>query len=119
MAGHFELAPDQLARYRGAVDNETSGKQLSGIVAKLEKRGLALESFSRLTRAPKGMPADHVRVQLLTYKGLHVQRNWPAHALPKPSETVGAVTGLWLDAKPLLDWMANHVGPSTAPKGRF
>ena len=63
VAGHFELAPDQLARYRHAVDNETTGNNLQKRVAALAKQGLPLASFSQLTHPPRGFANDRLQSQ--------------------------------------------------------
>ena len=59
--GFHSHAPDQVERYRHAVDAETSGRALAELVSKLAADGLAIEGDQIKTR-PRGIPADHPRV---------------------------------------------------------
>jgi uncharacterized protein (TIGR02453 family) len=104
VAGHFAFAPDQLARYRAAVDD-----RFAAIVDALAAQDLPLESFSRLTRPPRGTPPDHPHGALLTYKALHVGHSWTLAKIPASSEPIA---DLFRTARPLLDWLAEHVGPT-------
>src|SRR5882672_1867388 len=47
-SGMWHMAPDQLDRYRGAVDDDRSGSALEGIVATARKAGLAVNGHEQL-----------------------------------------------------------------------
>jgi uncharacterized protein (TIGR02453 family) len=115
-AGMWEMAPDQLARYREAVDADASGTKLVRIVAKARGEGLDIASHGELKTAPKGYPKDHPRIELLRYKGIIAWQQWPAASwlgTAKAKERI--VTCLKLSA-PLMKWLEANVGDSTAPE---
>jgi uncharacterized protein (TIGR02453 family) len=110
VAGHFALAPDQLERFRVAIDNDVTGRAFEKVVHRLATNGYPLRSFSQLKSVPRGYPKDHPRAALLTYKGLHVDSQFGPDALPTTSKQI---TKAWIDARPLLDFLHEHVGPTT------
>jgi uncharacterized protein (TIGR02453 family) len=109
VAGHFEFAPDQLERFRDAIDDSETGPEFERLKKRLETNGYPLRSFSRLKSVPKGFPKDHPRAELLSFKGIHLDTQFGPRKLPK---TVEAITKTWSDAKPFLDFLEAHVGPS-------
>lgn len=76
-AGYYQLASDQLSRYRDAVDDEKTGQQLVDIVSHLASEHIEIMSIDVLKTAPRGMSADHPRIELLRQKGLAAWRQWP------------------------------------------
>ena len=74
-SGMWEMAPDQLERYREAVDENRSGGALERVVAKARAAGLEVMGHGELKTAPKGYPKDHPRIELLRYKGLVTWRS--------------------------------------------
>jgi uncharacterized protein (TIGR02453 family) len=115
VAGHFELAADQLVRFRDAVMAEPTGRDFAARIDALEAEGYALQSFSALKGVAKGYPKDHPRSRFLGLKGLHIGRSWPASAMPTGGRATRTITAPWRDAEPLLGFLSEHVGPSTAP----
>jgi uncharacterized protein (TIGR02453 family) len=112
-AGMWEMAPDQLDRYRRAVSEDRSGRKLERVVAKAKADGLEATGHGVLKTAPKGYPKDHPRIELLRYKGLVAWREWPAGAwLGTPRSKDRVVEFLRL-ANPLNEWLRIEVGPST------
>ncbi len=108
-AGTYGMAPPALARYREAVLDETSGPELARIVSALEKKGFTLGSMDTLKKAPRGVPVDHPRVELLKRKGLVVM--FPAL---EPGELVSrkVLATLVRHAKaaaPLVRWLATKL----------
>ncbi len=115
-AGTYQLASDQLARYRAAVAGR-DGEKLVRIVSGLTKDGYGVSEPS-LRRVPAGYPADHPRGDLLRRTSMMASRNWrPGPWLHTP-EALARVRGAWRDAKPLVTWLEEHVGVSTAPGRR-
>ncbi len=112
--GYWMMANDQLARYRGAVDDEQTGGELHDVVANLRRRGLEIEGHS-LKTAPRGYARDHPRIGLLRHKSLAVMRSYePAPWLGTPEVTT-RIVDLWRHGSAMNGWLAGHVGPSTAP----
>lgn len=112
--GYWMMVNDQLARYRQAVDDAASGPALAQALAEVQAKKLRIEGHE-LKTAPRGYPRDHPRVELLRRKSVAALRSFePAPWL----HTAGAarrITDTWRAARPMNDWLARHVGPSTEP----
>ena len=114
-SGYYHLATDQLERFRVAVDDARTGPKLAAAVAAIRKQGCNVDSRDSLTRAPRGYPQDHPRIELLRHKGMHAGREFGA---PRWLHTKGALDRIvktWRDAAPMNRWFDRHVGPSTLP----
>lgn len=116
-AGMWEMAPDQLERYRQAVSENGSGAKLVGIVATIKKAGIEPTGHGVLKTAPKGYPKDHPRIELLRYKGLVAWREWPAGAWLGTRRAKDRLVDFFQKSKPLRGWLDEHVGPSKLPQG--
>jgi len=114
-AGYHDLARDQLERYREAVDDDASGKELERITAGLVRRGYRLGAISELRSAPRGYPKDHPRIALLRRKGLTAGRQFPVAAWMHTSRAIEKIRATWEGTAELCAWLDTHVGPSTEP----
>jgi uncharacterized protein (TIGR02453 family) len=107
--GYYQMAPDQVARFRAAVDDERRGTDLEKRLAALE--GLTVAGETLKTR-PRGYDPDHPRIDLLRHKGLYAWRAWePDDVLHEPG-TLDRVARTWRMLRPLMEWLADHVGPT-------
>ena len=109
--GFHNHGPDQVERYRQAVDAERAGSELAAIVARLERDGLAVGGEQLKTR-PRGIPADHPRVDLLRYRSLTAGRDWPAGPELSGPSSLGLIRQTWTQLIPLCDWLGDNVGDS-------
>jgi uncharacterized protein (TIGR02453 family) len=117
--GMWEMAPDQLERYRSAVDDDRSGDELMGLVAEARSAGAQVASHGALKTAPKGYPKDHPRIELLRYKGVAAWRDWPPGAWLDTSKAKDRVVEFLRRSRPFAAWLRENVGPSTLPdRGR-
>ena len=116
--GMWEMAPDQLERYRSAVGDDRSCGKLTGVVAKARAAGLDVTAREVLKTAPKGYPKDHPRIDLLRHKGLITWRDWPAGAWLGTRRAKDRVVEFLRLSKPLDQWLRTNVGPSTSPERR-
>jgi len=116
-AGLHNPAPDQLERIRRLVDDGRTAAVLTRAIAGAEAAGLRLGDPA-LTRAPRGYPADHPRIELLRHRALTVsQRHRLASWIHRPA--AGARIRAQLDAAvPLVRWLRERVGPTTKPRVR-
>src|SRR4051794_30757463 len=115
-SGLYMLMPDQLARFREAIDDDKTGKQIARIVDKARADGIEASAHDILKTAPKGYPKEHPRIELLRQKGLIFWQQWPVGpwlGTPKAKERV---VGLLRTAKPLMKWLETNVGPSEMPE---
>jgi len=113
-SGMYVMAPDQLARYRAAVADDTTGEELRRAIADVERHGIDVSGHDSLKSAPKGYPKDHPRIDLLRHKGLVAWREWPPAAWLGTSAARKRVVEFLRAAGPLNGWLAAQVGPSTS-----
>jgi uncharacterized protein (TIGR02453 family) len=112
-SGYYQMAKDQLERYRDAVQG-TDGANLDAAVEEMEAAGVELHG-SALKSAPRGVAKDHPRIRLLRMKDvLAMGRLGPAETLEarRPKDFARWV---WDISRPVMAWMDAHVGASTAP----
>ena len=109
-AGMWEMAPDQLERYREWVDDERAGAELERIVATIRSTGVEAMGHGVLKTAPKGYPKDHPRIELLRFKGIVAWREWPAGAWLGTKKAKDRVVDVFRAAEPLTAWLSTHVG---------
>jgi uncharacterized protein (TIGR02453 family) len=115
-SGMWEMAPDQLERYRAAVAAERSGRELAKRVAKVRASGVDVSGHGELKTAPKGYPKEHPRIEFLRYKGLTAWQDWPAGAWLGTKRAKDRVTGFFETSKPVARWLQTNVGPSSLPE---
>ena len=116
--GYYQLARDQLGRYRDAVVDDRTGPGLEQAVAAVEGAGLEVVGQS-LRTAPRGYPREHPRIELLRRKALIAGRALAGAGGIGRDAALEHVGGAWRAAAPLTAWLDEHVGPSTlAPDPR-
>jgi uncharacterized protein (TIGR02453 family) len=117
-SGYWRMSPDQLARFREAVMGP-EGAGLDAAVRRMQASGVKLWGEA-LKTAPRGVPKDHVRADLLRMKDLLAgDELGPAETLDgrRPRDFARS---LWDRSREVMGWMDAHVGPSTAPpEARF
>jgi uncharacterized protein (TIGR02453 family) len=115
--GYYEMASDQIARLRRAVDEDVTGSALLKAIQSAERAGLEVGG-AQLTRVPSGFPKDHPRQDLLRRKSITVHRQFgsPEWLTTKRAKT--EVTKAWRAMEPIIDWLNTHVGKSDQPAGR-
>lgn len=109
--GMYMMAPDQLQRYRQAVDGP-AGAEIVPVVTAIQGAGIEITAHGRLKTAPRGYPKDHPRIGLLCLKGLIAWQQWPAADWLATPAAKTHLTGFFDTAQPLQDWLSAHVGDS-------
>jgi uncharacterized protein (TIGR02453 family) len=107
--GFHSHSPDQIERYRLAVDAASSGTALADIVTGLGEHGLSVGGDQLKTR-PRGVQPDHPRLELLRYRSLTASRNRPAGPDLAGPPVLDLIRQDWQRLIPLCDWLAKHVG---------
>ncbi len=115
--GMYMMAPDQLQRYREALDDELSGAALEQTAAVIRQAGIDVTAHDRLKTAPKGYPKDHPRIDLLCLKGIIAWKQWPAASWLATPKAKARVADFFVRTDPLQDWLTAHVGPSSVSVG--
>jgi uncharacterized protein (TIGR02453 family) len=114
--GMYQMAPDQLTRYRAAVAGDSTGAELDRVIAGIGRKKIQVHGHGVLKTVPRGYDKEHPRAELLKNKGLTAWQDWPPAAwLSKPAAKDRIVDFMRTSA-PLMSWLDTHVRPSTAPK---
>ncbi len=115
--GLHRPAPDQLERFRAAIDDARRATGFERTLASAEKAGLSLAE-PELKRAPRGYPNDHPRIDRLRLKRITVSRRHPLEPWLHKARCDQLVRSELGAAAPLVRWIAETVGPSTRPQRR-
>jgi uncharacterized protein (TIGR02453 family) len=113
--GYYQMASDQLERFRAAVDADATGAEVAAMCADLARQRFSLGAIAELKTAPRGYAKDHPRIELLRRKGLIATREWPVSKWMHTAAVVGRVREAWETPSPMNAWLDTHVGPSTIP----
>lgn len=109
--GNYQMSPDQVQRFRTALDDDRHGPDLEARVAALEPAGLTIDG-DRLKTRPRGVDPDHPRIELLRHRSLYAWRRWqPDDELHMPG-CADRVAEAWRAMRPLEEWLTDHVGPA-------
>ena len=110
--GWYAPQGQQLARYRECVDGPV-GAELERILASLGRR-FTIEGRPVKTR-PRGYDADNPRIDLLRNRQLTAGRTYPIDASLGTRKALTTVRADWRAMRPLVEWLADYVGPATDP----
>jgi uncharacterized protein (TIGR02453 family) len=113
--GMYEMAPDQLERYRRAVADPRSGAELTALTAGIERARIRVHGHGTLKTAPRGYPKDHPRSELLRHKGLTTWKEWSPAAWLGTAAAKNRILDFFRTSRPLRQWLDDHVGPSSVP----
>jgi uncharacterized protein (TIGR02453 family) len=120
-SGCYAFTPDQIARFRTAIDHEHRGARLIAAISELAAADIAVESggAAPLKTAPRGYPKDHPRIELLRLRGLIAIEHITDPSTISSSHALERVRASWDSAAPLREWLGTHVGPPADPRPRF
>lgn len=113
--GMWNLASDQVERFRRALDDDVPGAALDRVLATLVKAGLTIGG-DQLTRVPTGYAKEHPRADLLRRKALTASRHFGFPDWLPTERTLAEVASAWRRFQPLNAWLAQHVGKSDLPR---
>ena len=112
--GYMHGMPDQVARYRSSLNADGSGEALVAIVDGLRRKGFQIGGETLSTR-PKGVTADHPRLELLRHKSLIAWRDRGTPAWMSTGSVVRYVRDDWRAIRRLVVWFGEFVGEKTRP----
>jgi uncharacterized protein (TIGR02453 family) len=112
--GQYRWMPDQLARFRAAVDDDRRGRDLEARLARVTATDVdgvpPTLAGERLATRPRGVAPDHPRLELLRHRGLYAHRGWEPDDALHEATTAERVAAVWRATRPLTDWLDDHVG---------
>jgi uncharacterized protein (TIGR02453 family) len=112
-SGYWQMAADQLARYREAVLGP-DGPALDAAVGRMEASGIKLWGGA-LKTAPRGLPKDHPRVALLRMKDVLAGDELGPEATLDGRRPKDFARSVWDRSREVMAWLDAHVGPSRLP----
>jgi uncharacterized protein (TIGR02453 family) len=110
-AGCHGLDPEQLARFRQAVADPTSGADLAGIVQRLEAASYQLGGAT-LKRSPKGFADGGPAGRFLLHKAMFVHHDEPADERIQTDAVLATCMRHWRALEPLHRWLTANVQAS-------
>jgi len=113
--GYYQMAGDQISRYRVAVDEQRRGEDLRRRLDAIGEAGLTRAGDLLATR-PRGVDPGHPRLELLRHRSLYAWRRCPGEELLLSPKLVDEVAGSWRSIAPLIEWLTDHVGPTEQPR---
>lgn len=118
--GAMAMAPDQIQRFRAALDNERPAAEFEKIRTRLAKQSLPVGPGRQppLKRVPTGYPPDHPAAELLRWKGVVVVKEYELADWMHQPQAIDRVREIWTTTSPLREWVDRHVGESSTPPGR-
>jgi len=115
--GIYEMASDQVDRYRRAVAEDLSGHALQASIATATRAKLTVGG-ERLTRIPPGYGKEHPREDLLRHKSMYATRDFGCPDWLQTTRAKAEIRKAWRAMQPLIDWLEKYVGASDRPVER-
>ena len=112
--GYMHAMPDQIARFRSAVDDNSAGMELQGLLNSLQRKDFQVGGEVLKTR-PKGVAGDHPRLDLMRHKSVIVWRDRGTPTWLGTASVVRYVRDDWRSISPLVEWIRQHVGATSMP----
>lgn len=113
--GWYTSTSEQVARYREAVAGP-AGERLAALTAETRSSGYEVSGALLKTR-PRGIAADHPHLDLLRFRSMYASRQWAPEAWMGTAECGDRIVAGWRDLTPLMEWLAETVGPGDRPVG--
>lgn len=108
---HCQLEHVELTHLRNAIAKDT-GMELKSLLRKLEEDGFTTTG-EKLSRVPRGYPADHPNADLLRLKSLFMLSPAIAPAVAEGPEIIERCAAYAKALKPLNKWLTKSTGGQT------
>jgi uncharacterized protein (TIGR02453 family) len=110
--GWYDAQGQQTARFRASAAGP-AGAELARMLGPLRRR-FTVDGNELATR-PRGVDPDHPRIDLLRMRRLTVARTYPVGPELGTRTALTRVRADWRAMRPLIEWLADYVGPATDP----
>lgn len=108
-AGLYKPDTAVLQRFRAAIADDTTGRELAAIVAALRRGGYEIGSHETLSSAPRGYAMDHPRIELLQKKDIYAGKMFAAAAWLSTAKARERIERVMTDTGPLVAWLHRNV----------
>lgn len=106
--GFYQMAKDQLMKYRAALSATGSDAVADELREIMKQHGANGEG---LKTVPRGVAKDHPNADLLRYTSITFSATLPADQVVE-ADVLEFATKTWNQGMPLNRWLSKHVGPS-------
>ncbi len=110
--GWYAAGGQQMQRYRNAVESPVVA-ELERMLAQLARK-FTIDGDPVKTR-PRGVSPDHPKLELMRYRKITAMRHYWADSWVESPKTLAAVRSDWRALRPLIEFLADHVGPAEEP----
>lgn len=107
--GMYKPEPAVLRQLREAIADDTSGQQLTRVIASLRRKGFDVDTHARLDKPPRGFDATHPRVDLLRMKDIYVGKMFGPADVSSSSVLKGVMKAM-AELEPFRVWLRRYVG---------
>jgi uncharacterized protein (TIGR02453 family) len=112
--GMYKPEPAALRHLREAIADDTSGRELTRILASLARTGFEVDTHARLDKPPRGYDASHPRIELLRMKDIYVGKPFGAEDVSSP-KLLRAVVRTITALEPFRVWLRKYVKDRDRP----
>jgi len=110
--GWYSAQGQQMQRYRNAVESPVV-VELERMLAQLGRK-FTIDGDPVKTR-PRGVDADHPKLELMRFRRVTAMREYSADDWVRTPKTLNAVRSDWRALRPLVEFLADQVGPAEEP----
>ncbi len=108
MAGMFGFDKPMMTAYREAVLHDALGEALQSLLDDFKKGGVyEVDGGDTYKNVPRGLPSDHLRAELLKYRGLWIRQPAIDRAVLTSPDIVDVVVDHFTAMAPLQQWLVN------------
>ena len=106
--GMYKPEPAALRQLREAIADDTSGRELTRLIASLGRKGFEVDTHARLDKPPRGYDATHPRVELLRMKDIYVGKSFGVEDVSS-ANLVRGVARAMAELEPFRKWLRTYV----------
>ena len=106
--GMYKPEAAALRRLREAIADDSSGKELTTIIASLRRKGFDVDTHARLAKPPRGYDAKHPRAELLCMKDIFAGKTFGPADVSSAKVLDGVVKAIG-DVEVFRTWLRAHV----------
>lgn len=106
--GLYKPEPAALRQLREAIANDTSGRELTKLIASLRRKGFEVGTHARLDKPPRGYDSTHPRADLLCMKDIYVGKSFGAGDV-STARLLHGVAKAMAEPEPFRVWLRRYV----------
>ena len=106
--GMYKPEPAALRQLREAIADDASGRELTRVIASMERKGFEVDTHARLEKPPRGFDATHPRADLLRMKDIYVGKLFGPEDVSSASLPRGVAKAM-AELEPFRVWLRAHV----------